>query len=60
MGFVSRSLIVLVGVFIFYVLVSVLHEGGLGVFGASFYTELGCYAFVAAIFLDTTFSFHKW
>ena len=60
MGFVTRSLFLLVGLFTLYVLVSILHEGGLDIFGQTFYTELGFYAFMAAIFLDTTFSFHKW
>lgn len=60
MGFVTRSLILMAGLFILYAFVNILHGGGIDIFGQTFYTELGFFAFMAAIFFDTTFSFHKW
>jgi hypothetical protein len=60
MGFVVKSMALIAGISIIYIATSILHEGGLDIFGRSFYTEIGFYVFVMAIFLDTTFSFHKW
>jgi len=59
MGFILKSMLVIMGLFIFCVVMNILKGGGLQVFGDSFYTELGAMAFIIALFLDITFSFQK-
>jgi len=60
MGFILRSAKLALGLFIFYTVMDILRFTGIQVFGDSYYTELGFSLFMIAIFLDITFSFHKW
>ncbi len=60
MGFVTRSLKLILFLFIFYIAMGMLHSNGISIFGGMYYTELGFVAFMFAIFLDVTFSFGKW
>ncbi|MBN2067798.1 MAG: hypothetical protein JW744_04990 [Candidatus Diapherotrites archaeon] len=60
MGFILKSSKLAVCLFIFYIVMDMLRASGIQIFGNSYYTEMGFALFMIAIFMDITFSFHKW